>query len=43
LERYNGFDIDGRRLRLDWDIGVDRKNEIIHKTRESPRRGFDDK
>ncbi|KAG0201252.1 hypothetical protein BGX33_010435 [Mortierella sp. NVP41] len=26
LEKYNGFDVEGRRLKLDWDIGLGKKD-----------------
>jgi len=51
FERFQGYNIEGRRLRIDWDIGLDRKREF-EKTeggdgvttgpaarRGSPRRG----
>ncbi|KAF9585889.1 hypothetical protein BGW38_000202 [Lunasporangiospora selenospora] len=33
MEKYNGFDVDGRRLKLDWDIGLGKKD--IKPTRSS--------
>jgi hypothetical protein len=26
MEKYNGFDVEGRRLKLDWDIGLGKKD-----------------
>ncbi|KAF9359949.1 hypothetical protein BGX26_010994 [Mortierella sp. AD094] len=26
MEKYNGFDVEGRRLKLDWDIGLNKKD-----------------
>ncbi|KAG0014900.1 hypothetical protein BGZ81_000202 [Podila clonocystis] len=26
VERYNGFDVEGRRLKIDWDIGLGKKD-----------------
>ncbi|KAF9971064.1 hypothetical protein BGZ73_006025, partial [Actinomortierella ambigua] len=26
MEKFNGFDVDGRRLKLDWDIGLTKKD-----------------
>jgi RNA recognition motif-containing protein len=31
---FQGYMLDGRRLRLDWDIGIDRKMQVRH------RRGY---
>ncbi|KAL6064715.1 RNP-1 like protein RNA-binding protein [Balamuthia mandrillaris] len=27
-ERYNGYNLDGRRLRIDWDVGLNRKQNF---------------
>lgn len=27
-EKYDGFVVSGRRLRLDWDVGVNKKREV---------------
>lgn len=26
MEKYNGFDVEGRRLKIDWDIGLGKKD-----------------
>ena len=32
FDRYNGYDFDGRRLRIDWDVGLDKKVQGRRKT-----------
>jgi len=37
-ERFNGYNIDGRRLRVDWDVGLDRKQNFFGGRGRSPPR-----
>jgi len=32
-DHFQGYILDGRRLRLDWDIGIDRKRQIRYQRR----------
>lgn len=34
--KYNGYTIEGRKLRIDWDVGIDRKEHL--KPPRSPMR-----
>ncbi|KAH3757988.1 hypothetical protein Pelo_10282 [Pelomyxa schiedti] len=33
FERYNGYEISGRRLRLDWDVGLPKKMQVYTRQR----------
>jgi len=37
-DRYQGYDIEGRRLRIDWDVGFDKKKTFKRRYSRSPRR-----
>jgi len=37
FNRYNGFEIDGRRLRLDWDIGYEKKKAYTEDNNSRPQ------
>jgi len=40
VEKYNGMDIDGRKLRIDWDLGIDKKMSMpAYRARRAPFRG----
>jgi len=39
FERFQGYNLEGRRLRLDWDIGMDKKKQFTGERRRSPPRG----
>ncbi|KAH3757971.1 hypothetical protein Pelo_10265 [Pelomyxa schiedti] len=36
FERYNGYEISGRRLRLDWDVGLPKKMQVKVQIIEEP-------
>jgi len=40
VEKYNGMDIDGRKLRIDWDMVIDKKMSMpAYRARRAPFRG----
>uniref|UniRef100_A0A6B2LGT2 RRM domain-containing protein n=1 Tax=Arcella intermedia TaxID=1963864 RepID=A0A6B2LGT2_9EUKA len=39
-EKYHGFEIDGRKIRMDWDVGIDKKmGNPAYRARRTPYRG----
>lgn len=34
FDKFDGFSVDGRRLKLDWDVGINKKED-----RRTPRQG----
>ena len=36
FEKYTGFQVEDRRLKLDWDVGRDKKFEIKGTTERGP-------